>query len=103
MIWEIIIVIRRAMDVRIMVIMGAMIIAMINSRMRMRATISKDNIRKMLNTTLMVKIKRKKTLVVAPMMMREHVRGLNLTPRVKMVPMMMPEHITLPTPRIKVR
>ncbi|KAK6775951.1 hypothetical protein RDI58_026952 [Solanum bulbocastanum] len=45
----------------------------------------------------------KKALVVAPMMMKEHVKGLTLTPRVKMVPMMKLEHITLPTPRMKVR
>ncbi|KAG5614942.1 hypothetical protein H5410_014766 [Solanum commersonii] len=64
-----------------MEIMGAMKIAMIESRMRMRSTILEENMRKMLNTTLMVKIARKKALVV--------------------VPMMMPEHVTLPTPRVK--
>ncbi|KAG5580347.1 hypothetical protein H5410_050974 [Solanum commersonii] len=58
-------------------------IAMIKSQMRMRATILEENMRKMLNPTLMVKIERKKALVV--------------------VPMMMPEHVTLPTPRMKVR
>ncbi|KAK4731850.1 hypothetical protein R3W88_024838 [Solanum pinnatisectum] len=65
----------RAMDVRIMVIIGAMIIAMIKCRMRMRAIIPKENMREMLNTTLMVKIEGKKTLVVAYMMMREHDEG----------------------------
>uniref|UniRef100_M1DPF6 Uncharacterized protein n=1 Tax=Solanum tuberosum TaxID=4113 RepID=M1DPF6_SOLTU len=70
----------RAMDVRIMEIMGAMMIAMIKSRMRMRANIPKKNMRKMLNTARMVKIERKKALVV--------------------VPMMMPGHATLPTPRM---
>ncbi|KAK4708712.1 hypothetical protein R3W88_029637 [Solanum pinnatisectum] len=67
----------------------------------MRATISEVIMREMLNTALMVKIEGKKALVVAPMMMREHVRDLILTPRVKMVPMIMPEHVTLPTPRMK--
>ncbi|KAG5585836.1 hypothetical protein H5410_046270 [Solanum commersonii] len=93
----------RAMYVRILGIIGDMMIAMTKSRRRMRATIPEENVREILNTTLMVKIKRKKTLVVAPMMMMEHVRGLILTPRVKMVPMMMPEHVTLPTPMMKVR
>ncbi|KAG5571753.1 hypothetical protein H5410_061519 [Solanum commersonii] len=96
------IVVMGAMDVNMMVIMGAMMIAMIKSRMGMRATIPKENMRKMLNIALMAKIK-KKALMVVPMMMWEHVRGLTLTPRVKMVPMMMPKHVTLPTPRMKVR
>ncbi|KAK4723840.1 hypothetical protein R3W88_026619 [Solanum pinnatisectum] len=69
--------------------------------MRMRATILEENMRKMLNTALMVKIERKKTLVEAPIMMREHMRGLTLTLRVKMVPMMKPKYVTLPTPRMK--
>uniref|UniRef100_M1DEB9 Uncharacterized protein n=1 Tax=Solanum tuberosum TaxID=4113 RepID=M1DEB9_SOLTU len=72
----------RAMDVRIMEIMGAMMIAMIKSRIRMRANIPEEIMRKMLNTARMVKIERKKALAV--------------------VPMMMPEHATLPTPRMKV-
>jgi len=73
----------RAMDVRIMEIMGAMMIAVIKSRIRMRANIPEEIMRKMLNTARMVKIERKKALAV--------------------VPMMMPEHATLPTPRMKVR
>ncbi|KAG5585657.1 hypothetical protein H5410_046091 [Solanum commersonii] len=93
----------RAMDARIMVIMGDMMIAMIKSRMRMRATIPEETMIEMLNTTLTVKIEGKKALVVAPMMMRVHVRDLTLTPRVKMVLMMKPEHVTLPTTRMKVR
>ncbi|KAK4713581.1 hypothetical protein R3W88_019488 [Solanum pinnatisectum] len=64
----------RAMDVRIMVIIGAIMIAMIKSRMRMRATIPEENMREILNRTLMVKIERKNALVEAPMMIREHVR-----------------------------
>ncbi|KAK4721478.1 hypothetical protein R3W88_011711 [Solanum pinnatisectum] len=67
----------------------------------MRATISEENVRKMVNIDLMVKMEEKKNLVVAPMVMREHVRDFTLTPRVKMVPMMMPEHVTLLTPRMK--
>ncbi|KAG5610557.1 hypothetical protein H5410_021838 [Solanum commersonii] len=70
--------------------------------MRMRGTISEENMRKMLTIALMEKMENK-ALVVAPMMMWEHVRGLTLTPRVKMVPMMMLKHVTLPTPRMKVR
>ncbi|KAG5606230.1 hypothetical protein H5410_027722 [Solanum commersonii] len=97
------IVMMRAMDMRIMVIMGAMMIAMIKSRRGMRATISEENMRKMVNIALMVKMEENKNLVVAPMMMREHMRDLTLIPRVKMVPMMIPEHGTLPTPRMKVR
>ncbi|KAK6775952.1 hypothetical protein RDI58_026953 [Solanum bulbocastanum] len=50
LIWEIMVVMMRAMDVRIMVIMGAVMTAMIKSRMRMRATISEENMRQMLNT-----------------------------------------------------
>ncbi|KAH0776294.1 hypothetical protein KY290_007705 [Solanum tuberosum] len=38
---------------------------------------------------------------MALMVMMERVRDLTPTPRVKMVPMMVPEHITLPTPRMK--
>ncbi|KAK6775914.1 hypothetical protein RDI58_026915 [Solanum bulbocastanum] len=87
-----------AMCVRIMVIIGAMMIAMIESRMRTRDTILEENMRELLNTTLMVKIERKKALVEAPMMMREHVRGH------MMAPLMKPEHVTLPTPKMdKVR
>ncbi|KAK6784221.1 hypothetical protein RDI58_017675 [Solanum bulbocastanum] len=70
--------------------------------MESRATISGENMRKMVNITLMVKME-KKHPVEAPMMMREHVRDLILTPRVKKVPMMMPKHVKLPTPRMKVR
>ncbi|KAH0700761.1 hypothetical protein KY290_015652 [Solanum tuberosum] len=69
----------RAMDMMMMVIMEAMMIAMIKSRIGMRATILEDNIRKMVNIPLMVKMEKKKNLVVAPMMMREHVRNLTLT------------------------
>ncbi|KAK6775968.1 hypothetical protein RDI58_026969 [Solanum bulbocastanum] len=56
MIWENMVVMMRAMDVRILLTMRAMIISMIKSRMRMRATISEENMREMLNTTLMVYI-----------------------------------------------
>ncbi|KAH0777834.1 hypothetical protein KY290_009245 [Solanum tuberosum] len=90
----------RAMDVRIMVIMGAMIIAMIKNRMGMRATIPEENMRKMVNISLMANME-KKALVVAHIMMLEHVRGLTLTSKVKMVPMIMSKHVTLPTPKMK--
>ncbi|KAK6789680.1 hypothetical protein RDI58_013480 [Solanum bulbocastanum] len=92
----------RAMDVRIMVIMGAMMIAMIKNRMRIRASLSEENMKKMVEIALMVKME-KKDLVVAHMIMRKYVRDLTLTPRVKMVPLIIPEHVTLPTPRMKVR
>ncbi|KAG5590261.1 hypothetical protein H5410_040775 [Solanum commersonii] len=68
----------------------------------MRATILEENMRKMVNIALMVRMEQKH-LVEAPMMMRDHVRDLILTPRVKMVPMMMPEDFTLPTPKMKAR
>ncbi|KAK4707235.1 hypothetical protein R3W88_033207 [Solanum pinnatisectum] len=67
----------------------------------MGATISEENMRKMVNIALMVKMEDKKNLVVDPMVMRVHVRDLILTPRVKMVHMMMPEHVALPTLRMK--
>uniref|UniRef100_M1D8L3 Uncharacterized protein n=1 Tax=Solanum tuberosum TaxID=4113 RepID=M1D8L3_SOLTU len=89
-------------ECEVMVIMGDMIIAMIKNRMGMRATIPEENMREMVNIAPLVRME-KKHLVVAPMVMREHARGLTLTLRVKMVPMMIPEHVTLPTPRIKVR
>lgn len=54
----------RVIGVRIMVIMGDMIITMFKSQMRMRATIPEDNTMELLNTTLMVKIERNKTLLV---------------------------------------
>ncbi|KAK6793587.1 hypothetical protein RDI58_007040 [Solanum bulbocastanum] len=92
----------RSMDVRIIVIMGVMIIAMIKNQMGMRATILEENMMKMVNIAPMVRME-KKHLVEVPMVMREHVRDLTLTSRVKMVPMMMPEHVTLPTLRMKVR
>ncbi|KAG5599729.1 hypothetical protein H5410_031099 [Solanum commersonii] len=63
----------RAMNVRKMVIMGAMIIAMIKNLIRIRATIPEENMREMVNIALL------------------------------MVPMMIPEHVTPPTPRMKAR
>uniref|UniRef100_M1DSM5 Gag protein n=1 Tax=Solanum tuberosum TaxID=4113 RepID=M1DSM5_SOLTU len=85
----------RAMDVRMMISMGAMMIAMIKRRMKMRATIPEENMTKMVNIDLMHPVE-------APMVMREHMRDPILTPRVKMFHMMMPEHDTLPTLRMKV-
>lgn len=67
----------RDMGVRIMVILRNMMISIIKSQMRMIATVPKDKMIELLNTTFMVKIDSKKTLVVSPMMMREHVRDLN--------------------------
>ncbi|KAK4726804.1 hypothetical protein R3W88_031721 [Solanum pinnatisectum] len=64
-----------AMDVSMMMIMEAMMMSMIKSRMGMRATIPEDNMRKMVNIALMVKMEKKKNLVVAPMVMREHDEG----------------------------
>lgn len=93
--------IMRAMDVRIKGLMGAMMIVIIKSRMRMRVTIPEENMREMLNTTLVVMIEGEKSLMVAPTIMRDNV--ITLTRGVKMVPMMMSEHVTLPTPMIKVR
>ncbi|KAG5572113.1 hypothetical protein H5410_061879 [Solanum commersonii] len=92
-----------AMDMSMMMIMEAMMMAMIKSRIGMRATIPKENMRKLVNIALMVKMEKKKNLVVAPLVMREHVRDLTPTLRVKMIPMMMPEHVTLTTPMMKVR
>ncbi|KAH0689497.1 hypothetical protein KY289_016855 [Solanum tuberosum] len=90
-------------DYDMMVIMKAMIIAMIKSRMGMRATILEENMRKMVNIALMVNMKSTKNLVMTlMMMMMEHVRDLTPTPRVNMVPMIVSKHITLPTPRMKV-
>ncbi|KAG5630072.1 hypothetical protein H5410_001789 [Solanum commersonii] len=71
--------------------------------MGMRATISEENIRKMVIIAPIVKIERTMNLVMSLMMMMEHVRDLTTTSRVKMVPMMVTEHITHPTPRMKVR
>ncbi|KAK4731497.1 hypothetical protein R3W88_024485 [Solanum pinnatisectum] len=68
--------------------------------MEMRATILEENMGKMVNIALLVRME-KKHLVEAPMVMRKHVRDLTLNPRVKMVPMMMPEHVTLPTLRMR--
>ncbi|KAH0728098.1 hypothetical protein KY284_003963 [Solanum tuberosum] len=96
------IVMMEAMDVRMMVIMEVMIIDMIKSRIGMRANIPEENMRNMVNIALMVKMECTTNLVMAPMVLMEHVRDLTPTPRVKMVPIMVPEHITLPTPRMKV-
>ncbi|KAK6793874.1 hypothetical protein RDI58_007327 [Solanum bulbocastanum] len=93
---------KRVMDMRIIVIMGAMIIAMIKNQMGMRAIILEENMSKMVDIALMVRME-KKHLVESSMMMREHVRDLILTLRVNMVPMMMPEHVTHSTAMMKVR
>lgn len=79
--------IMRAMDVRIKGLMGAMMIVIIKSRMRMRVTIPEENMREMLNTTLVVMIEGEKSLMVAPTIMRDNV--ITLTRGVKMIPMMM--------------
>ncbi|KAK6775878.1 hypothetical protein RDI58_026879 [Solanum bulbocastanum] len=69
----------------------------------MRANISEETMRKMVIIALMVKMEKKKNNVMALMVMMEHVRDLTPTLKVKMVPIMVPEHITLPTLRMKGR
>uniref|UniRef100_M1DZ96 Hypothetical repeat protein n=1 Tax=Solanum tuberosum TaxID=4113 RepID=M1DZ96_SOLTU len=91
----------KALNVRMMVIVEDMMIAMIKSRMGMKATILDENMRKKVIIDLMVKMESTNNLVMATMMMMEHVRDLTPTPRVKMVPIIVMKRITLPTPKMK--
>ncbi|KAG5580399.1 hypothetical protein H5410_051026 [Solanum commersonii] len=69
--------------------------------MGMRATILEETMRKMANIALMVKLQNQKNLLMAPMVMMENVRDFTHTTRVEIVPMMMAEHITFPTTKMK--